>query len=170
MALAEHTVGRTRLSAEHVVGRTTPSAEHTVGRTRLLAEHVVSRTRLLAEQGCWQNTTVSRIVFQAMSDLNRRQQWHNMSSAVYHRHNRIAALQEQHNINTGNGCAAIAQVPQYLAENHKRAGVIAVWPSCLHVWQYGNDRAVWQCRHSCGHWHLPLTYWPVAARLWWLCE
>jgi len=141
-----------------------------VGRTRLLAEHVVGRTRLSAEQGCRQNTTVSRIVFRAMSDLNQRQQRHNMSSAIYHRHNRIAALQERHNINTGNGCAAIAQVPQYLAENHKRAGVIAVQPSCLHVQQYGNDHAVWQCRHGCGHRHLPLTYWPVAARLWWLCK
>jgi len=93
-----------------------------------------------------------------------------MSLAIYHQHNRIAALQEWHNINTGNGCAAIMQVPQYLAENHKRAGVIAMWPSCLHVWQYGNDHAVWQCWHGCGHWHLPLTYWLVAARLWWLCE
>jgi len=108
-------------------------AEHTVGRTRLLAEHIVGRTRLLAEP------TVGRIVFRAMSDLNRRQQRHNMSSAIYHQHNRIAALQERHNINTGNGCAAIAQVPQYLAENYKRAGVIAVRPSCLHVRQYGND-------------------------------
>jgi len=158
MALAEHTVGRTHCRQNILL------AEHTVGRTYCW------QNTLLAEQGCRQNTTVSRIVFRAMSDLNRRQQRHNMSSAIYHRHNRIAALQERHNINTGNGCAAIAQVPQYLAENHKRAGVIAVQPSCLHVRQYGNDRAVWQCRHGCGHWHLPLTYWPVAARLWWLCE
>jgi len=67
---AEHVVGRTRLSAEHVVGRTRLSAEHIVGRTRLSAEHVVGRTTLLAEQGCRQNTTVGRIVFWAMSDLN----------------------------------------------------------------------------------------------------
>jgi len=140
--LALHGIGRTHCRQNKAVGRTRCRQNNAVSRTRLSAEHIVGRTMLSAEQGCWQNTTVGRIVFRAMSDLNRRQQRHNMSSAIYHRHNRIAALQEWHNINTGNGCAAIAQVPQYLAKNHKRAGVIAVRPSCLHVRQYGNDHAV----------------------------
>jgi len=39
-------------------------AEHTVGRTRLSAEHVVGRTMLSAEQGCRQNCFSGNVGFE----------------------------------------------------------------------------------------------------------
>jgi len=108
MASAEHTIGRTQLSAEQTVGRihcwhkpgcgTTQSALHGIGRTHYRQNTTVGRIHCRHKPGCgttqlalhgigrthyWQNTLLAEYT------VGRTQQRHNMLSAIYHWHNAL---------------------------------------------------------------------------------
>ena len=102
MASAEHIIGRTHSQQNTTVGRIQQLAEYNSWQNTQLAEHIIGKIGLSAKLSAKmsaehtvgrthsrQNTTVSRRQQSAEYTVGRTQQWHNMLSAIYHRHNEL---------------------------------------------------------------------------------